>query len=310
MTPNAVADRSRPVATPAEQLEARVVEAMIDCISRWGVAKTTADDIARAAGISRATLYRVFPGGMDVAFDALVRHETGRFFETVSARLALAESLEETIVIGFVEAARFLLDHGPLQYLLAHEPEQVLPSAASHRLQGAFAIATAFTAPYLRPFVADDAVAASGRTGSSASSSPTPSCPRPRSSSPTRPPCGASCARTSFPSSPPPSTRSTDPMSSNQDLIGRDDVNDLEAILAVTNTDVDAVDPRRRGQRRGDLHVGLREGRPPGAEQALREGQGSQVERRDRPALGDRGRPGARSWPTPWPRAASTRAST
>ena len=161
MTPNAVADRSRPVATPAEQLEARVVEAMIDCISRWGVAKTTADDIARAAGISRATLYRVFPGGMDVAFDALVRHETGRFFETVSARLALVESLEETIVIGFVEAARFLLDHGPLQYLLAHEPEQVLPTAASHRLQGAFAIATAFTAPYLRPFVTDDAVAAS-----------------------------------------------------------------------------------------------------------------------------------------------------
>ena len=27
----------------------------------------------------------------------------------------------------------------------------------------------------------------------------------------------------------------------NQDLIGRDDVNDLEAILAITNTDVDAV---------------------------------------------------------------------
>ncbi len=159
MTPNAVADRTAPAATPAEQLEARVVEAMIDCIGRWGVAKTTADDIARAAGISRATLYRVFPGGMDVAFDALVRHETARFFDTVSARLAHADSLEETIVIGFVEAARFLLDHGPLQYLLAHEPEQVLPSAASHRLQGAFAIATAFTAPYLRPFVADDGVA-------------------------------------------------------------------------------------------------------------------------------------------------------
>ena len=30
-------------------------------------------------------------------------------------------------------------------------------------------------------------------------------------------------------------------MTTNQDLIGRDDVNDLEAILAVTNTDVDAV---------------------------------------------------------------------
>ena len=34
------------------------------------------------------------------------------------------------------------------------------------------------------------------------------------------------------------------------DMIGRDDVNDLEAILAITNTDVDEVDPRGQGQRR------------------------------------------------------------
>ena len=30
-------------------------------------------------------------------------------------------------------------------------------------------------------------------------------------------------------------------MSTNEELIGRDDINDLEAILAVTNTDVDEV---------------------------------------------------------------------
>src|SRR3954453_7803278 len=30
-------------------------------------------------------------------------------------------------------------------------------------------------------------------------------------------------------------------MASNQDLIGREDINDLEAILAATNTDVDAA---------------------------------------------------------------------
>ena len=60
---------------------------------------------------------------------------------------------------------------------------------------------------------------------------------------------------------------------SNEEIIGRADVNDLEAILAVANTDVDEVIHDGAGQRRRHLHVGLREGRPPGARQALREGQ-------------------------------------
>ena len=55
----------------------------------------------------------------------------------------------------------------------------------------------------------------------------------------------------------------TEEMSTNEDLIGRADVNDLEAILAVTNTDVDEAIHAVAGQRRRHLHVGLREGRRP-----------------------------------------------
>jgi AcrR family transcriptional regulator len=161
MTPTSVAERSAP-GSAAAQLEARIVDAMLDCISRWGIGKTTADDIARQAGISRATLYRAFPGGKDVAFEALLRHETARFFDAVTEPLATATTLEDTVTIGFVEAARFVESHGPLQYLLTHEPERVLPSFAVTRLDRTFAIATAFTTPHLRPYVADDAAAAVG----------------------------------------------------------------------------------------------------------------------------------------------------
>ena len=75
--------------------------------------------------------------------------------------------------------------------------------------------------------------------------------------------------------------------------------------------------PRREGQRRRAVHVELREGRAPRAQQALREGQGRAVERRDRPPVGHarrhregrgqragrpRERPGARPGPAPgWP---------
>ena len=102
------------------------------------------------------------PGGKDVAFEALLRHETAHFFDVVSQPLAQVTTLEDTVVIGFVEAARFVSGHGPLQYLLEHEPERVLPSSAFAGLSRVFEIATAFTVPHLRPFVADDEAALAG----------------------------------------------------------------------------------------------------------------------------------------------------
>jgi AcrR family transcriptional regulator len=146
----------------ADGLEARLVDAMLDCISRWGVAKTTADDIARAAGVSRATLYRAFPGGKDVAFEVLLRHETARFFGRVTDRLDEAETLEDLLVVGAIEAAAFLLEHDALGYVLRHEPERVLPALAFHRLDHALALATAFLAPHLGRFVPDARLAADG----------------------------------------------------------------------------------------------------------------------------------------------------
>ena len=50
MAPPSTTDRLVPPAWLSEPLEERVVEAMLECIGRWGIAKTTADDIARTAG--------------------------------------------------------------------------------------------------------------------------------------------------------------------------------------------------------------------------------------------------------------------
>ena len=149
-----------PATGPAEALEDRLVAAMLECIGRWGVAKTTADDIARAAGVSRATLYRAFPGGKDVAFEALLRHELSRFFTLVEGRFRDADTLEDLLVVGAVEAADFLLGHEALGYLLRHEPNRVIP--AYGHLQGGLAIATGFLAPHLARFVPDPRLAHEG----------------------------------------------------------------------------------------------------------------------------------------------------
>ena len=50
--------------------EQRIVDATTRCIARWGVAKTTLDDVAREASCSRATVYRLFPGGKDAVLEA------------------------------------------------------------------------------------------------------------------------------------------------------------------------------------------------------------------------------------------------
>jgi AcrR family transcriptional regulator len=157
MAPLTATDRPAGLADP---LETRVVDAMLECIGRWGLSKTTADDVARTAGISRATLYRTFPGGMDVVFDAVIRHETARFFHTVTARLDDADALDDLLVIGFVEAARFLRDHQALGYVLVHEPERVLPADSIDRLTRTLAVATAFATPHLARFLPDDSAAA------------------------------------------------------------------------------------------------------------------------------------------------------
>ena len=149
-----------PASGPSDELEERLVAAMLECIGRWGVAKTTADDIARAAGVSRATLYRAFPGGKDVAFEALLRHELTRFFDAVESRFRQADTLEDLLVVGAVEAARFLLGHEALGYLLRHEPNRVLPPFG--HLQSGLAIATGFLAPHLSRFVDDPERAAEG----------------------------------------------------------------------------------------------------------------------------------------------------
>jgi AcrR family transcriptional regulator len=54
---------------------AAVLDAATDCYLRLGVTKTTAADIARAAGISRATLYRRF-GNQEAIFLAVLERES------------------------------------------------------------------------------------------------------------------------------------------------------------------------------------------------------------------------------------------
>jgi len=71
---------------PGVELDA-VMDAAASCYLRFGVAKTTATDIAQAAGISRATLYRRF-GTHESIFLAVLTRESAAM--AVDAEVYLA----------------------------------------------------------------------------------------------------------------------------------------------------------------------------------------------------------------------------
>ena len=81
--------------------------------------------------------------------DAVATTEAARFFAAVSARMAEADSLEDTLVGGMAEAGRRMCSHPALQFLMAHEPEAVLPRLAFAKLDEVLAAAARVAAPHL-----------------------------------------------------------------------------------------------------------------------------------------------------------------
>jgi AcrR family transcriptional regulator len=110
-------------------VEERATTALLVCIARFGLSKTTLDDVAREAGCSRATLYRYFDGKA-----ALVRRAVDVEIERLTSRAVAAagvhDSLLDATVAAVVTGARDLVAHEALQFLLAHEPESILGQLA------------------------------------------------------------------------------------------------------------------------------------------------------------------------------------
>jgi AcrR family transcriptional regulator len=119
-------------------LRTRLLDGTYQCIAEKGLAATSLEDAARAAGVSRATLYRYFPGGRDELVGAVITYETLRFFQTLADAVADAPDLETLLVEGMLFAHRAIEGHAVLQKILETEPERLLPqlSIDSARLIG------------------------------------------------------------------------------------------------------------------------------------------------------------------------------
>lgn len=134
-------------------VEHRVLDAARSCLERWGFAKLTIDDIATAAQVSRATIYRMFPGGKDVLFEAMRVRELQEFFDHLQTEMEGAESLEDLLVCAVVTATRRLRDDEHLALMLAAEPGTVLSQLTSAGVPRIIRMATAFLVPLVDDYL-------------------------------------------------------------------------------------------------------------------------------------------------------------
>ena len=134
----------------------RIIDGTLSCLARHGTAKTTVDDIARESGVSRATVYRAFPGGRDEILCAVVDTEQARLFSALGARMGNAEDLTSALVAGIVEASSRLRDHAALHFLVEHEPGMVLGHLAFDESDRLLVTASRFTAPFLARWMSPD----------------------------------------------------------------------------------------------------------------------------------------------------------
>lgn len=100
--------------TENEVVQNEVVQQILDAGSAWltrfGNEKTTIQDVAQASGISRATIYRYFPGRAQL-LQAITDYDQARQLQEVRIRAAAAASMEEALAIAaevlWVAALRF-----------------------------------------------------------------------------------------------------------------------------------------------------------------------------------------------------------
>jgi AcrR family transcriptional regulator len=104
-----------------------VLAATVRVAGRVGIARITVEEVARDAGVARATVYRWFPGGREQLVDEGVTWEIARFLGRLAAHVEDAPDLATRLERGLVFAHRLLEDHDVLQRVLATEPGSVLP---------------------------------------------------------------------------------------------------------------------------------------------------------------------------------------
>ncbi|GAA5061291.1 TetR/AcrR family transcriptional regulator [Nocardia callitridis] len=116
----------------SDDIRTRVVDAACEQFGVMGVRRSTMDDVARRAKVSRITVYRRF-ATKDVLVEQVILREFRRYFESFRTDIRDARTAADRVVLGFVSSLRVIRGNPIIGDLLAAEPEILVGSMIGER---------------------------------------------------------------------------------------------------------------------------------------------------------------------------------
>ena len=123
-----------------------LIDAAETCFQRFGVNKTTIEDVAATAKVSRATVYRYFVDRDDLILGVVLR-EAERFLARMSSRVDRASNFGDGLVDFAAYTLRAVRADANLALLFAPEIAGVTTSVAGAS-KALFSMVTEFLRPY------------------------------------------------------------------------------------------------------------------------------------------------------------------
>lgn len=110
----------------ADKSDIKILEAARALYAEFGLRRTTMDDVAKRAGVGRATLYRRF-SEKEQLFKAVLLRDLQRDLFLIEKEIEQVNSALEGVLQAFIKSTQLLDGNDLIRRLLVTEPEQVLP---------------------------------------------------------------------------------------------------------------------------------------------------------------------------------------
>lgn len=132
----------------ADDVRTRILTAAVAEAGEVGLGRLSVEDVARRAGVGRATIYRHFPGGKEQLTSEAVTWEVARYFIVLAVELDGIDDLATRLEQGIIRGRALMAEHAVLQKVVDTEPERLLP----HLSQSA-PLVQATVRDHLRPYI-------------------------------------------------------------------------------------------------------------------------------------------------------------
>jgi AcrR family transcriptional regulator len=132
--------------TDEEQRKAQILEAAMQCFVQLGISKTSVQDVARMARVSRGTVYRYFEDRQRL-IDAAIEFGSRQYYDDAAKAMASKPTLAAQAAAFAEVAARMIAEHRTRNRLA--EGDEALLHRYAADTEGTLRRTTSFLLPYV-----------------------------------------------------------------------------------------------------------------------------------------------------------------